>query len=372
MNAALTATKNWFLQSLSAWNRFWFSPTAPHTLAAIRVLTGVMLFYTHLVWALDLSAFLGPNSWISADMAGQVTRSAYTFSHLDYISTPTLLWICHIGALVVFALFTVGYKTRVMAVLSWLLALSYCHRLSGALFGLDQVNVMLAMYLMLGPCGAVFSVDRWLEKRKGASGISESTSANLAIRLIQIHLCVIYLFGGIGKMRGEFWWDGSAVWFSVANYEYQSLDATWLGFSPILIAVMTHLTVFWETFYAVLVWPKLTRPVVLAMALIVHGGICLFLGMITFGTAMIIANVAFVDPRTIDGLVKWAGSRVGLVIGPSSVGPSSVGPSSVGAVQGGGVAAAVASVASAGAVVTAGSGPSDSGVLQQPRRRRKS
>ena len=116
-------------------------------------------------------------------------------------------------------------------------------------------------------------------------------------------------------MRGEFWWDGSAVWFSVANYEYQSLDATWLGFSPILIAVMTHLTVFWETFYAVLVWPKLTRPVVLAMALIVHGGICLFLGMITFGTAMIIANVAFVDPRTIDGSSNGRGVELAWLSG---------------------------------------------------------
>ncbi|MFT5524269.1 MAG: hypothetical protein ACI9G1_003631 [Pirellulaceae bacterium] len=312
MNAVVAVTKAWFSDSVQAWDRFWFAPSRPHTLAAIRVLAGAMLFYTHLVWAMDLSAFLGPDSWLSADLAARLTRSEFAFSHLAYIQSPALLWTSHIAALVVFILFTVGYKTRVMAVLSWLLALSYCHRLSGALFGLDQVNVMLAMYLMLGPCGAVYSVDRWLEKRKGTAWVPETTSANLAIRLIQIHLCVIYLFGGIGKMRGEFWWDGSAVWFSLANYEYQSLDVTWLGLSPMLIAVMTHLTVFWETFYGVLIWPKMTRPLMLIMAVLVHGGICLFLGMITFGTAMLIANLAFVAPPTIEAVTSWVGRRVGV------------------------------------------------------------
>ena len=44
----------------SAWDRFWFTPAAPQSLALIRILAGAMLFYTHLVWSLDLVAFLGP------------------------------------------------------------------------------------------------------------------------------------------------------------------------------------------------------------------------------------------------------------------------------------------------------------------------
>ena len=59
---------------------------------------------------------------------------------------------------------------------------------------------------------------------------------------------------------------------------------------------LTHLTVFWETFYCVLVWPRLTRPIVLSIAAGVHLGIGLFLGMWTFGLAMLIANASFVSP----------------------------------------------------------------------------
>lgn len=45
-----------------------------------------------------------------------------------------------------------------------------------------------------------------------------------------------------------------------------------------------------------LVWPKSTRPFVVAMAVAVHGGIALFMGMATFGLMMIMANMIFVDP----------------------------------------------------------------------------
>jgi hypothetical protein len=46
-----------------------------------------------------------------------------------------------------------------------------------------------------------------------------------------------------------------------------------------------------------LVWNRLTRPPAVLMAFCVHGGIALFLGMPTFGVAMMIANLAFVPPE---------------------------------------------------------------------------
>ncbi len=126
----------------------------------------------------------------------------------------------------------------------------------------------------------------------------------VATRLMQIHLCIIYLFGGIAKLRGEMWWDGSAMWFSAVAYEYQSLDLTWIGRYPFLGSLLTHITIFWETFYGFLVWPRWSRPWMLALAVLVHGGIALFLGMITFGFMMIVANLAFVEPRWIEAWLK--------------------------------------------------------------------
>jgi hypothetical protein len=156
---------------------------------------------------------------------------------------------------------------------------------------------------MLAPCGEVYSVDRWLKKRRARGEWIEprmSVMTNVATRLIQLHMCIIYLFGGISKLRGDMWWDGSAVWFALANWEYQSLDMTWMARHTWLVAFMTHLTIFWETFYCFTVWPKWSRPITLALAVAVHGGIAIALGMPTFGLAMLIGNLAFVSPEFVE------------------------------------------------------------------------
>jgi hypothetical protein len=59
--AGLTESARGWRACLEAWDQFWFTPAQPHTCwRIIRILGGGMLFYTHLVWAWDLDAFLGP------------------------------------------------------------------------------------------------------------------------------------------------------------------------------------------------------------------------------------------------------------------------------------------------------------------------
>jgi hypothetical protein len=48
----------------------------------------------------------------------------------------------------------------------------------------------------------------------------------------------------------------------------------------------------------------MTRPITLAIAVAVHGGIALFMGMITFGLMMIAANMIFLRPETV---LRWIG-----------------------------------------------------------------
>ena len=84
---------------------------------------------------------------------------------------------------------------------------------------------------------------------------------------------------------------------------------------------MTHATVFWELSYCALVWPALTRPWVLLMAVFVHGGIVLFLGMPTFGLVMLIGNLAFVSPKTVRKVFDPLARRLSLaVVGKASKG----------------------------------------------------
>lgn len=306
MNQALQNVRDWGAEIVAGWNRFWFEPADPATLGLIRICAGAMMFYTHLVWSLDLAAFFGPHAWLTKEAVGILQRDTYAWSYLWWFeNSPVALWTVHVAALVVFALLTVGLFSRLAAVLALVVTLSYVGRVPGALFGLDQINVMLAMYLAIGPCGDAFSLDRWLKHRKagGPLGIRSSWTANLAIRLIQVHLCIIYLFAGTSKLTGPAWWDGTALWMALGNMEYQSLNMTWLADWPKMISLLTHVTVYWEIFYCVLVWPRITRPVVLLLAIPLHMGIAICLGMVTFGLAMLIANMAFVRPEFVRSLL---------------------------------------------------------------------
>jgi hypothetical protein len=280
------------------WNRFWFTPADPATLGLIRIMAGSMLFYTHLIWSLDLESFFGPRGWVSPQAIAGLPRQEWTWSYLYWIHSPNVLWIAHIAALGVFLLLTLGLFSRTMAILGYLITVSYANRVAFALFGLDDINALLAMYLAIGPCGAAYSLDRlWVRWKVGEAVPTElRTDANLSIRLIQVHMCVIYLFAALGKLMGPSWWAGWATWMSVANLEYQSMDMTWLAGWPILSSLLTHLTVWWELAYCALIWPRLTRPLMIAMAIPIHLAIALFLGMQTFGLVMLIGNLAFVSP----------------------------------------------------------------------------
>jgi hypothetical protein len=298
----ITAVGDWAAEVLAGWNRFWFHAVDPATLGLIRILAGAMLFYTHLVWGFDLAAFIGPSGWLPASSVGLLQEGTYSWSYLWWIEdSPLLLWTAHVAALIVFAMLTVGLFTRVVSVLALVAALAYVQRLTGALFGLDQINVMLALYLAVGPSGDAFSLDRWLRRRRAGhpQPVRHSWAANVSIRLIQIHMCVIYLFAGMAKLTGAAWWDGTALWMAFGNMEYQSMDMTWLVDYPLLINVMTHVTVAWELSYCALVWPRLTRPIVILLAIPLHMGIAICLGMVTFGLAMLIGNLAFVSPALV-------------------------------------------------------------------------
>ncbi|MBI3840249.1 MAG: HTTM domain-containing protein [Planctomycetia bacterium] len=308
MMRLISMVRSWAAEVVAGWNRFWFEPADPATLGLIRICAGAMLFYTHLIWSLDLASFFGAHGWLAPEAVRLLQKDTYAWSYLWWLDSPASLWAAHIGALVVFALLTVGLFSRVASVLALVATLAYVNRVPGALFGLDQINVMLAMYLAVGPCGAAFSLDRWLESRKAGPSlaIQPRWSANLAIRLIQVHMCVIYLFAGTAKLTGPAWWDGTALWMALGNLEYQSLDMTWMADWPRLINLMTHVTVFWEIFYCALIWPRLTRPVMLLLAIPLHLGIAICLGMVTFGLVMLVGNLAFVAPGLVHAIWPWS------------------------------------------------------------------
>ena len=103
MNAASGSMKAWAQSAVGAWDRFWFTPAQPHALALIRILGGAMLLYTHAVWTIELTAFLGPQSWLTSEVVGVMNRGPdgrnFAWSYWNWVQSPAGVWIAHLAAL---------------------------------------------------------------------------------------------------------------------------------------------------------------------------------------------------------------------------------------------------------------------------------
>lgn len=291
---------------LSQWKKFWFDPTDPLMLSIIRLLTAGMLFYNLCVWTLDFDAFFSPDGLQPLATIQKLYEGSPVFSFWFYVSEPWL-WTAHLCSLGIVFLFFTGTATRATSIFSYLITISYSQRVPIANFGLDQILGLLCLYLAVGPSGACLSVDslvrRFRSRRRtgpvdaDASVVRrKSSSARVSLRLIQIHLCVIYFWAGFAKLKGDTWFTGEAMWNVIANLEYQTTDLTWMAHVPWLPYLVAHVTVIWELFFCALVWNRTLRPVMLLIGTGMHVGIGAFLGMWTFGLTMTFCYFAFSDP----------------------------------------------------------------------------
>ena len=284
---------DWIQNVAEAWNQLWFTPRDGNILGLIRLLTGLIVFYTHLVWTPLLQRFLGPEGMLPKTYRAEFFDTTFAWSHFDWFTSPELLWGIHFVALLAMLLFALGFWNRITGTLTALFVISYANRATGATFGLDQIAAFLVLYLAIANGAGSVS----LAKRLGFGKTEPSFSIanNIAVRLIQIHLCTVYLFAGLGKCQGDYWWNGEAIWGALASHEYQTIDMTFLAEHMWIINALTLVTLLFEVGYAALIWQRLTRPVILLLAIPLHLGIGLCMGMLEFGLIMLVANLAFVS-----------------------------------------------------------------------------
>lgn len=329
MQRLVTGTTAYFADlgraAVAGWNRFFFTPADPTPLGLMRVAVGALLYWSLLVTGFDLSSFLGPHAW--ADPAAvrgffaDHAPAAWSF----WLAVPEgMLRPVWVASLVILALFTLGIFSRITAPLAWVIAVSTARRSPVMLYGFDQVIATWALYLAVcGASGQAVSIDRILSRwrltrrafaakakdlgRNLPSGVpAPSVAANLGLRLIQLHIALIYGMAGLAKLRGDAWWNGFAVWGVVASGEFRRFDLTWLAAWPMLLNVMTHSGLIFELLYPVLIWNRRLRPLMIAVAVMMHGMIDLTLGLTEFGLAMVAGNLAFFSGPWLRSLVTGA------------------------------------------------------------------
>lgn len=297
------------------WTRFWFTPSDPSTVSAIRLLAGLVAVYLHATLSFDLLAFFGPDGMLPVAQIAPLEGN--TFSYLNFLQTPAELWMIHLLGLAVLVAFAAGFWTRTASILALIVVLSNINRAPMITGRTEAILAMVMLYLCLAPCGRRFSIDALIKARKPPNvtqqGTELSTTATIATRLIQIHLCLLIAMMGLSQLSGDIWWSGLGIWFLITREQSRLVDFTWLHTSPYVIDFWTHLVVLFELAFPLLIWIRLARPLLLALAAAVWTSLALVTGDLTFVAMMCVASVAFVSPEFVDSLVarRTAAAPVG-------------------------------------------------------------
>ena len=279
--------------AFQAADRFFFAPASSFPFAVLRVALGSFILL-QLAWLLPAWDYLyGSEGYIEwfisndlfrvkvlpniVDVADVLGQYGWTDQHILY------------GFTVLYALAVVGllsgWQSRLMAALTCLLHFMLNNTAIIFGYGVESFTQIGLFYLIFVPSGAYFSVGR----RRVAE---PSVMANFVLRILQLHLCLVYFNAGIAKLGGTDWRMGEAVWYTLANTNYGTMNMTWLARVPLLARLCTWWVLVVETLYPLFIWLPRTRRFWFYNVLLLHFFIGLFMGLYMFGLIMIIVNVA--------------------------------------------------------------------------------
>ena len=221
---------------------------------------------------------------------------------IDHNGAAYLAFFIYNGAL---CLLFLGWHTRGAALVAWVghMALTETGNLSA--YGLSAFAQIFLFYCIVMPVGECWSLD----VRAGREMLRRSTAAALSLRVIQIHLCVVYLSSGLEKMRGIQWWNGEAIWRAVMQPQFAQFDLSWFAHYPLIPIAAALGTLLVEAGYPIFIWSRRTRPLWVVQTIGLHLGIGVMLGLWRFAAMMIVLTTAAFGVELIEPYVERALSR---------------------------------------------------------------
>jgi hypothetical protein len=289
--------------ALRGWRTFWFRPTRAYTLGVVRIAFGALI----VIWTAALLPGLH-DLFGTEGVAPSPLREPFRWTVFQVWTSDQALLVGWAILLVAAIAMTIGWHSRLAAVVVWVLVLAFQYRNPSAFNSGDVVIRVEAFVLMLAPSGAALSLD---QRRRTGSFWSTQIRAPWGIRLLQLQVSIIYLASVRSKMSGHAWSDGTAVSYALRLYD-MLLVPTPHAFSadPLLVNIATWGTLATELSLGILVWNKRLRPWILAGGIVMHTTIALTINVGFFSPAMFVLYLAFVPPTTIRDLPATVRQRL--------------------------------------------------------------
>lgn len=255
---------------LDFWEHFWHEPVRAERLALLRIGVGLSLLTDQLLQYLPFWGYLfGPNGTGSFALnEGWMVGSwrwpaAFLYSDEQWVlGLWFALWVASALAL------TLGYKTRVAAILAWALTMAFFSRNTNVKNGGDDIAQIGLFWLMLAPCNQVWSLDA-----KRSPELRKDTVPPWAVRVLQIQMCMMYTATGFAKLKGG--WHGTWLQGTSLHYVFNDLGLIRWSYAqlpvPFWISLpLNYVALAWEVLFIPLVLIPFTRRFALFYGLLFH------------------------------------------------------------------------------------------------------
>lgn len=205
-------------------------------LAAFRVSLGLILLSDLALRSRNLRAFYTDYGVLPRtallESADPLHLSLHVISGEARIQT--LLFLIAAGFAVAL---TIGYRTSVATIGSWLLLLSLHNRMPDVLNGGDFLLRLLLFWAMFLPLGARWAVDSYQNPRRPPRTHVRSVAS--AALLLQVVL--VYSTNAAFKLSGDVWLRGEGLEYVLSLGQFTILLGDYLGSFPAVLPVLTYL-----------------------------------------------------------------------------------------------------------------------------------
>lgn len=279
--------------------------------SVFRLIAGFGILVEYLLNYGQRRYFFGPEGlWPWEVFTGGLVGTS-DFSIYAWSESIAYFEICYHLGLLVALLWFLGWRTRWMTPLNLVFMWSLHVRYPDLTDGGDMLLKIILIYAMFADVGSYFSLDALRDGRKRSrSPMLERVAVlfhNAAIMAFAIQLALVYFVSGFGKVRGEVWLDGTALYHVLRNGEF-----IWPGYSELvyenayLVTLLSYSTVMFQLSFPFLLFlNRRTRVVAVVIGMLFHIGIALFLGLFTFSMFMMAVDLTLVTDEEYRTAKRW-------------------------------------------------------------------
>ncbi len=298
---------------------------AQYGTAVVRILLGITLLGSALSEVGTRAYTWGPG----AAWTGQLQYPTSGFSEMwpfamirEAAKSETGITLVLLALIVCAALFTVGYRTRLVMIPLFMLWVGFVNINLYVQNQSDNLTRIVFIALAFSALSDRWSLDARRRKRfAGAPGgillrlwrfqpvLPEwvtTLAHNAAVVVIGVQICFVYAAGGLFKAGGEPWQSGIAVYAPLQTMEF----GTWPVLSDLItawgpaVAVGTIGTVLVQTAFPLMLLRRFTRVIALIVIMGFHAAIGLLMGLPWFSLGMIALDAIFISDRSWLGLER--------------------------------------------------------------------